>query len=146
MPAQALLDRLERVRRSGKGWSARCPAHEDRGPSLAIAEGKDGHVLIHCFAGCTADDVLVAVGLSFADVMPDRLTEDTPEQRRELRDAARMANWAAALGVLEYEGRLALIAACKTKRGESLSDDDMRRLTVAIDRIESARLVLRPNR
>jgi putative DNA primase/helicase len=39
-------------RRSGRGWIACCPAHDDRDPSLSIADGADGRVLLTCFAGC----------------------------------------------------------------------------------------------
>lgn len=47
------LARLDGVRETARGsWVARCPAHEDRKPSLAIRELNDGTVLVHCFAGC----------------------------------------------------------------------------------------------
>jgi len=39
------------LRQTGSGWSARCPAHEDRQASLSIAEGEDGRVLLKCHAG-----------------------------------------------------------------------------------------------
>jgi hypothetical protein len=45
-------------RRSGRTWLARCPAHDDREPSLAICDGGDGKVLVHCHAGCDQRDVL----------------------------------------------------------------------------------------
>lgn len=45
-------------RRAGTGWSACCPAHEDRTPSLSITTGKDGRVLVHCHAGCSQDEVV----------------------------------------------------------------------------------------
>jgi hypothetical protein len=45
-------------RRSGRTWLARCPAHDDRRPSLAIRDGGDGHVLVHCHAGCEQRDVI----------------------------------------------------------------------------------------
>ena len=52
MSADALLSRLDGVKKTGHGqWIARCPAHEDRSPSLSIAE-KDDRVLVHCHAGC----------------------------------------------------------------------------------------------
>ena len=47
------LDRLEGVRKSGTGWKARCPAHDDRNPSLSVTESGGGKVLVTCFAGCT---------------------------------------------------------------------------------------------
>ncbi|MBK6590648.1 MAG: DUF3987 domain-containing protein [Acidobacteria bacterium] len=46
---------------------ARCPAHDDKSPSLSITE-KDDKVLVHCFAGCTPDEILSAVGLEFRDL------------------------------------------------------------------------------
>jgi len=46
---------------------ARCPAHDDRDPSLSVSV-KDGRVLVHCFAGCAPDAVLGAVGLTWKDL------------------------------------------------------------------------------
>ena len=43
--------------RSGRGWSCRCPAHEDRAPSLSLADGADGRLLVRCFAGCSFEDI-----------------------------------------------------------------------------------------
>ncbi|MGA7741961.1 MAG: hypothetical protein WBP56_11080 [Polyangia bacterium] len=56
------------VRPSGTGWSARCPAHEDRHASLAIGEGKDGRALLFCHGGCELADVLRALGLTARDL------------------------------------------------------------------------------
>lgn len=54
---------------SGKGkWMARCPAHDDRRPSLAIAEGRDGRVLLRCFAGCPIESVVSAIGIGMQDL------------------------------------------------------------------------------
>lgn len=61
--------RLARARRAGQDkWIGRCPAHNDRNPSLSIAVGKDGRVLIHCFAGCTHRAILEALGLQERDL------------------------------------------------------------------------------
>lgn len=69
-----LLSRLDKVRRMGAGrWIARCPAHDDHGPSLAVRELDDGRVLLHCFSGCAPGTVLDTVGLTFADLFPERL-------------------------------------------------------------------------
>lgn len=48
-------------RKSGAGWSAKCPAHEDRTPSLSISQGRDGKILFRCHAGCTQEDVIAAL-------------------------------------------------------------------------------------
>ena len=65
-----LLDRLKSVRAradAAGSWSARCPAHDDKTPSLSVTL-KDGRLLLCCFAGCRADDILRACGLSWADL------------------------------------------------------------------------------
>jgi len=69
-PAAALLDRLEAVRRNADGWTARCPAHDDRTPSLSVSEGTDGRVLLHCHAGCDTKAVLDTLGMTAADLFP----------------------------------------------------------------------------
>jgi archaellum biogenesis ATPase FlaH len=66
-----LLGRLDGVRRSGTGWSARCPAHEDRSPSLSIADGRDGAVLLKCFAGCTLPQICAAIAIEERDLFPE---------------------------------------------------------------------------
>jgi AAA domain len=68
-PVADLVLRLQATR-SGKGWMAKCPAHDDRKASLSISEGADGRVLINCFAGCTLDAVLSATGLTKKDLFP----------------------------------------------------------------------------
>ena len=69
-------DVLERIpgphRRSGDGWTARCPAHEDRNPSLSVTVGADDRVLLNCHAGCTPEAIVDAVGLTMRDLMPPR--------------------------------------------------------------------------
>ncbi len=50
-----------KARRSGKGWQARCPAHDDRKPSLSISEGDDGRPLVRCHTGCSQDAVIEAL-------------------------------------------------------------------------------------
>lgn len=67
-----LLSRFEYVKPNGKDkWMCRCSAHNDRGPSLSIRLLPDGRILIWCFAGCGAADILAAIGLSLRDLYPD---------------------------------------------------------------------------
>ena len=45
-PAELILQRLEKVKPKGNGkWTACCPAHTDKTPSLSITEASDGKVL-----------------------------------------------------------------------------------------------------
>lgn len=64
----ALRSRGCEPQRSGSDWSCRCPAHDDQRASLSISTGEDGRALLHCHAGCAADAVCAAVGLSVADL------------------------------------------------------------------------------
>src|SRR4029077_14921045 len=48
-------------RKAGGGWMARCPAHDDREPSLSIREAEDGKILVHCHAGCDQEQVIAAL-------------------------------------------------------------------------------------
>ena len=84
----ALADRNCDPKRNGKGWSARCPAHEDRRPSLSVSEGDDGRALVRCHAGCTVDAICDAVGLRVADLMTDDpCTVSTSTQPAKTRDS-----------------------------------------------------------
>jgi 5S rRNA maturation endonuclease (ribonuclease M5) len=65
-PQHDILQKLKAAR-SGGGWIARCPAHEDHTPSLSIHE-RDGKWLLKCHAGCTTEDICAAVGLKIRDL------------------------------------------------------------------------------
>lgn len=91
---------LVEARPTGTGkWQALCPAHNDRAPSLSIRDVQNGRVLVHCFAVCSVDAILSALGLSRHDLytgpMPSpaeqealRLVRDWREhQKRERRKA-----------------------------------------------------------
>ena len=72
MDLSGFLDRLQSYRKTGKSsYMAPCPAHDDKSPSLRISQGEDGRILIHCYAGCGAVDVVRAVGLELHDLFPD---------------------------------------------------------------------------
>jgi putative DNA primase/helicase len=62
----AVLERLEKVRRSGDGFEALCPAHDDRKRSLSLARGERVPVVLTCHAGCSFEkirDALIGRGL-----------------------------------------------------------------------------------
>jgi putative DNA primase/helicase len=46
--------------RAGRWWSCRCPAHDDRTPSLSLRDGDRG-LIVRCWAGCDPRDVLAAL-------------------------------------------------------------------------------------
>jgi Arc/MetJ-type ribon-helix-helix transcriptional regulator len=49
-------------------WSAQCPAHEDRNPSLSIHRRHDGVIGLNCFGGCDTAHVVDALGLDWSDL------------------------------------------------------------------------------
>lgn len=85
MSPELLLDKLQGVKAAGLGrWRANCPAHEGSSSSLSIMTVDDGRILIHCFAGCEAGDVVAALGMELSDLFPPRESsgEGYPEVRR----------------------------------------------------------------
>lgn len=77
------LERLNGVRKDGSGWMARCPCRDDdSNPSLHVAEGDDGRVLVTCHRGtpCSLDQICDAVSLEVKDLMPPmREKEEAPK-------------------------------------------------------------------
>lgn len=69
MDIERILDRLDNVRHLPSGYSARCPSHDDRVSSLMVNKGRTQPVVVHCHAGCTADQVMEALGMSTADLV-----------------------------------------------------------------------------
>ena len=57
-------------------WEAQCPAHDDHNPSLVIRRNPDGMVWIKCWAGCTKESILDALGLEWRDLW-ERSEQDT---------------------------------------------------------------------
>ncbi|TVQ62519.1 MAG: DUF3987 domain-containing protein [Phycisphaerales bacterium] len=81
----ALREHGHTPKRSGEGWSCRCPAHDDRNPSLSIGTGDNGKVLVKCQRGCDTSDVLRAIGLKWSDLFaddPTRRNGHAPKPRR----------------------------------------------------------------
>ena len=96
------------ARREGRHWMARCPAHDDRTPSLSIRQGDD-RVLIHCFAGCSQQAVIAALAARHL------WSSDVPRVTRPIQRPLHRDNSATrarrALGIwsetVEYRGTLA---------------------------------------
>ncbi len=77
MSADELINKLAMVKevkprkKHRRSWIAQCPAHSDNSPSLYVDEGESGNVLIKCWAGCGATDVIDAVGVHITSLFPD---------------------------------------------------------------------------
>lgn len=79
MKIEKILSKLEGVKKSGDQWIAQCPAHDDHKPSLSLTESSDGSILVHCFAGCTFDEVVKAIGLGYEIFFPEE-DKDTKQK------------------------------------------------------------------
>ena len=82
-PIQRVLDRVGEHKETKSGWSARCPAHEDRKASLSIAEGDEGRVVVCCHAGCDHKKIVAALGLEESDLF------DRDDQQRATTKASK---------------------------------------------------------
>ena len=135
MSVHDLLSRLDKVRKTGKGlsWVACCPAHKDKNPSMSIAEADDGRILIHCFALCSVEEIIGAVGLEFDALFPEKLEPHKPI-RRPFPAADILEN-------IAFEATVVAVAAANVRQGIQLSPEDHDRLLVAVERIHAAREV-----
>jgi putative DNA primase/helicase len=103
MTAEAIAKALG-GRKAGAAWMARCPAHDDRAPSLAIADARDGKLLVRCHAGCDQRDVIAALrargvwekderrAIRFSR-MPDRMPPPKTDSEAVRRTEAALAIW-----------------------------------------------------
>lgn len=133
MSAEILLSRLDKVRQTGKGkWMALCPAHDDKSPSLSIREKDDGCVLLHCFAGCPAHDVVAAVGLSLSDLFPEKIQGHSINREKNPFPALDV------LRAISFELMIVSIAASSLLAGEPLNAVDRERFELALNRINEA--------
>jgi putative DNA primase/helicase len=81
-PIESVLARLKGVRKALHGWVVCCPAHSDREPSLSIGLGDEGQVLLTCFAGCSLEQIVAAMGITVSDLFPKAasVSVSQPEQ------------------------------------------------------------------
>ncbi|MEQ8857752.1 MAG: virulence-associated protein E [Pseudomonadales bacterium] len=131
MDVEQFLARLDGVKPRGKGqWYARCPAHEDRGPSLSVKETDDGRILIHCFAGCGAADVVQAAGVELSDLFPEKL-EPRP---------ATSPRWPARdlLFIIRDEATLCACVVGRLMQGHEFTTGELERVQMAVTRIHHA--------
>lgn len=132
MDVTVLLSRLRKVKPNGAGkWLACCPAHEDRTPSLAVRASDDGRILVHCFAGCGAAEIIEAVGLEFGDLFPERIQHQVQRMRQPFTADDALRCLAAESGVIA-------IAVADMAQSRKLTAADEERVVLAWERISTA--------
>ena len=136
-PVENLLSRLEKVKGRNGSWTACCPAHNDKGPSLAVREVDDGRILIHCFAGCDTSNVLGSVGMDMSDLFP-------PDSKRKDysvtgKPSLKPAFYASDLiRIIAFEALVVQIVAYDIAKGKPVSDETRERMHLSHERIEEA--------
>ena len=127
--ATLILGRLEKVKEVRPGqWVACCPAHDDSSPSMAIRDNGD-RLLMHCFSGCTFDEVRNALGLDAGAFF--KRDGVMPPNRPGL--GSRELNKALSIELL-----IAYIVIRDLAEGEKVSQVDMERFATAKRRILNA--------
>jgi hypothetical protein len=124
MSSDVLLAKLDAVRQVAAGrWRAKCPAHDSENRNvLSVGETSDGTVLVKCFHGCSALDVVQAVGLEVHDLFPGvewRYSGKHAERPRRQR-----VDWVAAIMVCERDLLLVKILLTQLARREPINDVD----------------------
>ena len=127
-PVMNLLNRLDSVKENGRGkWLAKCPAHEDKRPSLSIREAESDAVLVKCWVGCTVAEIAGAVGLDVSELFPPR--EAFIEGKAHHRE--RVITAADGLRLLDFEADVICIVADQLARGVALDSETQAALTTA---------------
>jgi hypothetical protein len=133
--ATRILDRLDAVRETGPGrWRARCPAHDDKRPSLDIRDS-EGLVLLCCRAGCSTEDVVLAVGLELRDLFDRPAAHCVGRVRDPMRSHVDAAD---VLASIQHEALVVAIVAERIARGASMPPEDGNRLIRAASIINAA--------
>lgn len=136
-PLENLLSRLDMVQnrnnpRYAASFVACCPAHDDRRPSLGIAQTDDGIILINCLSHqCAPAEILAAVGLEFVDLYEKPLHT----HRKGIKKPFPAAD---ILLALSLEITFVCIYAGDLIQGRQPTDDDFERLKLAFKRINAA--------
>ena len=125
------IARALKGRRCSKGWTCRCPAHDDHHPSLSVAETRDGKTLVKCWSGCRQDDVIDALrrrglwdGKPAYASQTDKSRPLAAERETSLKLSDPMKSWRNAAPL----GRGCIADRYLERRGIELTDDERKRL------------------
>ena len=133
-----LLNKLEKVKGSKGRWIACCPAHVDRSPSLAITETDDGRILLKCFAGCSAYEIVKAVEMDLTDLFPNDNNLSSLREKHFNKAVRRPFYASDLLKIIQFEALLTSVAAFDLSHGRQVSEVDRKRLKTAVSRINEA--------
>lgn len=60
---------VKNIRPSGNGYTACCPAHDDKIPSLSFSENENGKIMVYCHSGCTFYQIIQSLGIKEKDLI-----------------------------------------------------------------------------
>jgi len=118
---EQFVSSLRNVKKRGTNqWLCSCPAHADDDPSLAVTTSTNGKILLKCFAGCSALDVVGAMGLRLEDLFPNAY-EENPMGFAKREMAAREKK----KDKLEYARTFLAILTAKLRDGEVVDEAEL---------------------
>lgn len=127
-----ILNHLTKVKQNVHGqWTACCPSHKDKSPSLAIRQTEDGKILLKCFGGCSAHEIVSSIGLSLTDLFPKESSYSSTPIKNPFPAAS-------VLRCIQSETLIVVTAACNMANGVVLLKEDLERLVIAASRIGGA--------
>lgn len=131
------INRLDKVKGRNGSWTACCPAHEDKSPSLSVREGEDGRVLVHCFGGCSVDQIVGAVGMDMTDLFPpDSKRRDYPIEGKPSMKPAFFAS--DLMRIIHFEALVVQIVAFDIANSKPVTEETRERMLTAYQRIDEA--------
>lgn len=137
-PSENLLSRLHGIKQTRPDrWQAKCPAHDDRSPSLSITELPDKTILIRCWSGCSVLEIVRSVNLELRDLFPAKFEASYRPSQKPKYSASEVLRTAL------HEGTILALGYRSLTRGEALSLEDQGRCELAIISLENLREVCR---
>lgn len=135
MSIDDFLSRLNRVRQlSDSQYQASCPTamhtHGDRSAGLSIKAADDGRVLVFCHAGCHAELIAQALGLTLSDLFPEA-------ERRPGSALARNPRFLTSdmATVIAYDAVTASLALDYVKQGRDFTPEDLSQMEASAGRL-----------
>lgn len=126
-----VLANLQKFRANGSNsFTACCPAHEDKSPSLSIKVAEDGKTLLHCYAGCSVESIVSALGLRMCDLFPDSNDYDRKEWKRVKHRE-----------IYTHEKLILKLYESDKTKGKIISSGDIKRVNEARSRIAKLELL-----
>lgn len=130
---ERILSQLKKVKGRNGSWTACCPAHQDRSPSFAVRETPDGRILMHCFGGCSTEQILDSLGMDMTELFPEN-----PDFSKPFKPLAQRFYASDMLRVIQFEALIVAVSAHDISKGKTLSEADLERLQLAAARINEA--------